>query len=308
MRPRPIHLVSSLLVLVALASLPVAAADAIIEEANTLLSEGEYRKAWSRFQEAASTQGPTVAALTGMARAAIPLGEYAVAAELAGQVADGAPGISDKVEALTLLGRAHMEATFFSPEHRAAEEAAGIGYLDRAVEQFSAAVALSQALASEATYWLALSHLERGEDEQAAEIAATYLQQRPEGEFAEAARSIQKATAGESADPGADASADVTPPAAKRALRPDYSGKARKQGVCGVVIVQGVVDAEGRYEETVLLKGLEPDLDERLLEQISRSRFDPAQAGGTPTPVYHRVAIPIKGRGSDPSRRIIPVE
>jgi tetratricopeptide (TPR) repeat protein len=236
-----------------------------------------------------------------MVRAAIPLGEYAVAAELAGQVAAGTKSVRERVDALTLLGRAHLEATFSSPEHVAAEEAAGVGRLDRAVEQFEAAIEASAALASEATYWLALARLERGESEMAAAAAASYLQQRPDGPFAEAARSIQ-AAASDAQD------GELAPPTQKSRFRPDYAGKARKQGVCGMVIAQGVVDTDGHYNDVVLLKGIEPVQDERLLEQISRSRFEPATADGTATSTHHRYYLPIRGRGSDPDRQIIPVE
>lgn len=288
-------------VLAVLALLPTSteAADPTMGEGYALLSEGEYRKAWARFQTSANENGVSTTTLNAMVRAALPLAEYGVAANLAVQAKQLAKSAPEKVEAATLLGRTHLEASLFSPEHVAAEDAAGIGYLDRAIEQFSEAVSVSPALASEASYWLAVSRLEREETELASEAAEAYLTQEPSGEHAAAAKAILAAAAEQIAS---------TPPTAKNPGRPEYSGLARQQGVKGIILFHGTVDPKGRYNDIVVLKGLDPVLDERVLKQVARWRFTPAEADGQPTATPFLTSVRMTLRGGDPARQVIPAE
>jgi protein TonB len=70
-----------------------------------------------------------------------------------------------------------------------------------------------------------------------------------------------------------------------------YPETARRAGVQGRVIVQFVVDEEGRVVDPVILAGRHPLLDKEALRVIREVRFTPGRQRGTPVKV--RMSIPI---------------
>jgi protein TonB len=70
-----------------------------------------------------------------------------------------------------------------------------------------------------------------------------------------------------------------------------YPETARRAGVQGRVIVQFVVDEDGRVVDPVVLAGRHPLLDKEALRVIQEARFTPGRQRGTPVKV--RMSIPI---------------
>jgi TonB family protein len=86
--------------------------------------------------------------------------------------------------------------------------------------------------------------------------------------------------------------AGITPPRRLHAVQPEYPQDAREARVVGVVIVQAVIDKEGRIEELRALKGLPMGLTEAALEAVGQWRFEPAlDADGNPVAVYYNLVI-----------------
>jgi TonB family protein len=72
---------------------------------------------------------------------------------------------------------------------------------------------------------------------------------------------------------------------------PEYPAAARQAGVEGTVMVQALVDGDGRVADTRVVKSI-PLLDPAAVECVLRWRFKPASANGRPVAVW--IAIPVK--------------
>ncbi len=86
-------------------------------------------------------------------------------------------------------------------------------------------------------------------------------------------------------------SGDVTPPRATNKTMPAYPEAARKERIEGVVIVQVVIDEEGRISDAEVLKGLSHGLSESAVESVKNWRFEPALLDGEPVAVRYNLTI-----------------
>ena len=85
----------------------------------------------------------------------------------------------------------------------------------------------------------------------------------------------------------------VEPPRLVEKIDPVYPSTAKQEGRQGKVIVQAVVDVEGRVRAPVLLsvpEGCE-DLAASAVDAVSRWRYAPATLNGKPVPVYFTVVV-----------------
>ena len=76
-----------------------------------------------------------------------------------------------------------------------------------------------------------------------------------------------------------------------RKVAPAYPLAARKAGVSGTVIVQALVDKQGRVRDTRVMKSV-PMLDAAAVAAVRRWVFKPARARGQPVAVW--VAVPVR--------------
>ena len=76
--------------------------------------------------------------------------------------------------------------------------------------------------------------------------------------------------------------------------RIEYPAIARRAGVEGRVVVQVVVDAEGRPQDVRLLRGIGAGADEEAVRVITSSRFTPGQHGGEAVPVKTVITVPFR--------------
>jgi protein TonB len=68
---------------------------------------------------------------------------------------------------------------------------------------------------------------------------------------------------------------------------PAYPESAREEKVCGVVVLELVIDSGGSLGEIKTLESPDPRLTEAAIEAIRQWQFEPARrAGGTALSVY----------------------
>lgn len=91
-------------------------------------------------------------------------------------------------------------------------------------------------------------------------------------------------------DPG------IIAPQRLEAPAPGYTEEARRARIQGVVIAEGVVSCQGRFESLRIVKGLGLGLDQSTLETLVRWRFTPATRDGSPVSVLYQVTIEFRLR------------
>jgi len=72
---------------------------------------------------------------------------------------------------------------------------------------------------------------------------------------------------------------------------PKYTKKARKARVQGPVIVQVIIDRDGKVMDIKVLKGLSHGLTEEAVKAIRRWTFRPATFQGKPVPVFYTLTV-----------------
>jgi len=98
---------------------------------------------------------------------------------------------------------------------------------------------------------------------------------------------------------GTDTSSDVplvvggavTRPVILERVEPQYTETARRVRLEGTVIVQAVIDEQGRVTDVKVLKNLPMGLDQAAVDAVSRWRFQPATLHGRPVKVYYSLTV-----------------
>ena len=78
----------------------------------------------------------------------------------------------------------------------------------------------------------------------------------------------------------------VTAPKPVYAPNPEYSEKARKQKINGVVVLAMTVTAEGNVRDIKVIKSLDPGLDKQAIAAVRTWKFEPATKDGKPVAVH----------------------
>ena len=73
--------------------------------------------------------------------------------------------------------------------------------------------------------------------------------------------------------------------------KPQYTELARRAGLEGMVILQAVIDRQGRIGEVEVLRGLPLGLSESAVAAVERWRFEPATLKGKPVRVYLSLTV-----------------
>ncbi len=84
---------------------------------------------------------------------------------------------------------------------------------------------------------------------------------------------------------------DVMKPVKVIAPSPQYTEIARKARIQGVVIVQAIINKQGRVENVKVLKGLPMGLEEEAVKAIKGWTFEPATLNGKPVDVYYNLTV-----------------
>ena len=84
---------------------------------------------------------------------------------------------------------------------------------------------------------------------------------------------------------------DVQPPVKVSAPSPQYTEIARKARIQGVVIVEAIIDKEGKVTNVKVLKGLPMGLDTAAADAVKKWRFQPATLNGKPVAVIYNLTV-----------------
>lgn len=86
-------------------------------------------------------------------------------------------------------------------------------------------------------------------------------------------------------------SGNIAPPVKIHSVRPLYTEEARQARIQGVVILQAVIDTDGKVVNVKILKGLPMGLDQTAIDAVTQWRYKPAVLEGEPVPVYYNITI-----------------
>jgi TonB family protein len=87
---------------------------------------------------------------------------------------------------------------------------------------------------------------------------------------------------------------DVTAPKPVYTPDPEYSEKARKRKINGVVVLSMTVTAEGKVRDVRVVKSLDSDLDKQAIAALRSWRFEPATRAGKPVAVHLKTETAFK--------------
>lgn len=83
----------------------------------------------------------------------------------------------------------------------------------------------------------------------------------------------------------------VTQPSVLFKVDPEYSEEARKAKYSGTVLLQIVVDVDGKAKNIRVVKGVGLGLDEKAVQAVQKWRFSAGRKNGQPVPVYATVEV-----------------
>lgn len=86
-------------------------------------------------------------------------------------------------------------------------------------------------------------------------------------------------------------SVGMTRPEPIHKVEPRYTQAAQRAGVQGSVLVEAVIDEQGRVTDVRVLHGLPLGLDRNAVEAIQQWRFKPALRGDKPVKVYFTLTV-----------------
>jgi TonB family protein len=89
-------------------------------------------------------------------------------------------------------------------------------------------------------------------------------------------------------------SGPVVAPVPLNAPTAHYTDAAKRAKIMGDCLVRIVVDAYGNPKNPVVVKGLDPGLDQEAIKSVMQYRFKPAMRNGQPVPVQITIAINFK--------------
>ena len=85
--------------------------------------------------------------------------------------------------------------------------------------------------------------------------------------------------------------ADIAPPHPTYKPEPSYTQEAKEAHIEGSVMLEIVIDREGRVRRAEIVRGLHPGLDESALETVRTWIFEPARKAGKPVIVSANVEV-----------------
>jgi TonB family protein len=87
---------------------------------------------------------------------------------------------------------------------------------------------------------------------------------------------------------------NVTPPRPIHTPDPDYDEASRKAKVQGTVVLSALVAENGKPQDIKVARSLNPTLDQKAIEAVSRWRFAPATKDGKPVAVRLQVEVTFR--------------
>jgi TonB family protein len=102
----------------------------------------------------------------------------------------------------------------------------------------------------------------------------------------------------EPGSPDAGHPEDLTRPVVRKQVQPVYPSGLSEEGVAGRVVVETIIDVDGRPKHCRVLdmRGGGPAMEYAALDALRQWRFDPPRQGGKPVKVYYVLTINFKFR------------
>jgi protein TonB len=85
--------------------------------------------------------------------------------------------------------------------------------------------------------------------------------------------------------------AEMSRPVPLHPILPRYTEPARRAGVQGTVVVEAIIDEQGRATDVRILRGLPMGLDRAAVEAIQQVTFKPAMMGNRAVRVYFTLTV-----------------
>ena len=86
----------------------------------------------------------------------------------------------------------------------------------------------------------------------------------------------------------------MTRPVLKSGRQPRYTEIARRSGTEGIVILEAVIDKQGRVSNVRIVKPLSMGLDAEAVAAVQEWIFEPARLGGRPMAVYYTLTVTFR--------------
>ncbi len=87
---------------------------------------------------------------------------------------------------------------------------------------------------------------------------------------------------------------NVVPPVCIKRVKPKYPEIARKARIEGIVIIEAIINKQGKVVSARVIKGLGKALNEAALEAVYQWEFTPATLNGVPVDVYFNLTVVFK--------------
>ncbi len=85
----------------------------------------------------------------------------------------------------------------------------------------------------------------------------------------------------------------LAPPYAKLKSLPHFSSEAARRSRGGMIVVFGVISAEGKFEDLRIIQSLDAGLDQLLLASLRKWTFQPAEIDGAQVAVKILLGVPV---------------
>ena len=83
----------------------------------------------------------------------------------------------------------------------------------------------------------------------------------------------------------------VKAPTVVHRVEPKYSDAAREAKIDGVVVLSAVISTAGKAEKIIVLRKLEPSLDQNAITAIEQWKFEPGTRDGVPVRVKATIEL-----------------
>jgi 2,3-bisphosphoglycerate-dependent phosphoglycerate mutase len=110
---------------------------------------------------------------------------------------------------------------------------------------------------------------------------------------------------GQEATPPYRIGGDVKAPVVISRVEPVYPAEARAHGVSGLVILEAVIDRDGKARDVKILKPLPFGVDQAAVDAVKQWKFSPGTRNGEPVDVLINLTVTFKADGSAGEARVL---
>jgi TonB family protein len=261
-----------------------------LEAGKKALNRENFEKAIRAFSKANElSDDELIFAYIGLATAHLRLQQYQEALDYGSKSLEIAETPAEKAVAENMVGATLMEKhqiTGVEQEDLEKAEAHFRAALDFSAGQlnigwYNLAVVLEQQRRFEEAKVTLEEYLDRVTDSEVALSRLREIETELEVQQAIAGRKIYRVRTGD----------DVIPPEMIRARSPRYTDIARRNRVQGVVIIEAIINKEGKVLKVKILKGLPMGLNEAAADAGQKWRFAPATLNGKPVDVFYNLTV-----------------